>query len=750
MARKENGMWLIDLFAIYLYGLKCIAVVLAVIILISGLDDLFIDIVYWSRRAWRALTVYHTHPHVNYRNLYKLVEKPFAIMVPAWQEHGVIDKMAELAATTLDYENYHIFVGTYPNDPETQHDVEAVCSRFPNVHKVVCVRPGPTSKADCLNNVLNAIMQFEQRANLKFEGFILHDSEDMLSRMELRMFNLLADRKDLIQMPVYPMKRAWSDFTGGHYLDEFAETHGKDIVVREALAGQVPSAGVGTCFSRRAVMALQEAGNGIAFDVQSLTEDYDIGFRLKAFGMKEIFVRFPVQDPDDAHTRHAASETGINRREASVISVREYFPDSLSYAVRQKSRWIIGIVYQGFKTHRWASSGILNYFLWRDRKGAVTNFTGFLALVLAAQLLVVWSYQKLVPDSYQFLSIFESDGWLAALLYVNLWLMLNRIGQRMIFVTRYYGVVQGLLAVPRLAWGSLVNFLANWRALKQTFLSSDIRRIAWDKTSHEFPVLGDQYQVRRPLGQILVAQGALSEAQLAQALALPVRGLRVGSLLVHEGYITTEQLAQAVAEQGHVDWENMDSLTLDSALINMVPPEVALHYAVLPLRIEDETLVLASESYVDPVSLAAIGRKISRLVRYVIVPKGQVVIGLRQWYAKQDLETGCRMITSIVQQKHLSSTEAASIWDEYVSRQLFLGDILHSLGRIDTAALSALMLRRERTPMVLGEYLVDQGVITRLVLDEALQLQQQLQVSIATLLQRAGVLARPAPELRRA
>lgn len=743
-------MWLIDLFAIYIYGLKYIAVVLAVIILVSGLDDLFIDIAYWSRRAWRALTVYRKHPYLDYRQLYKLEEKPLAIMVPAWQEHGVIDKMAELAATTLDYENYHIFVGTYPNDPETQRDVETVCARFPNVHKVVCARPGPTSKADCLNNVLNAIMQFEQRASFKFAGFILHDSEDMLSKMELRLFNLLVDRKDLIQLPVYPLKRAWSDFTGGHYLDEFAETHGKDIVVREALAGQVPSAGVGTCFSRRAILALVEAGNGIAFDVQSLTEDYDIGFRLKAFGMREIFVRFPVQEPDRANARHLVSGKGINQREASVISVREYFPDSLNHAVRQKSRWIIGIVYQGFKTHHWASSGMLNYFLWRDRKGVITNFTSFLALLLVIQLLAVWSYQKLVPDSYRFLSIFESDGWLTTLMFATMWLMLNRIAQRMIFVTRYYGVLQGLLSVPRLIWGNLINFLANWRALKQTLLSKDIRRIAWDKTSHEFPVLGDQDRVRKPLGQILIENGALSEGQLAEALALPMRGLRVGSLLVHEGYITTEQLAQAVAEQGHVAWENMDGLALDSTLIKLLPPEIALHYAVLPLREEGEVLVLASESYLDPVSLAAIGRKLSRLVRYVIAPKGQVVIGLRLWYAKQDVETGCRLITSIVQQGRLSYAEAASIWDVYVSRQLFLGDILQSLGRIDKASLSALMLRRERTTMVLGEYLVDQGVITRIVLDEALQLQNQLQVSLVTLLQRAGALARPDPELKRA
>lgn len=51
---------------------------------------------------------------MSYRELYKPDEKPLAIMVPAWNETGVIGNMAELAATTLDYENYHIFVGTYP------------------------------------------------------------------------------------------------------------------------------------------------------------------------------------------------------------------------------------------------------------------------------------------------------------------------------------------------------------------------------------------------------------------------------------------------------------------------------------------------------------------------------------------------------------------------------------------------------------------------------------------------------------
>ena len=73
-------MWLVDFISLYLYGLTYVAIGLAVIIFISGLDDLFIDIVYWSRKTWRALTVYRKHPYLDHRELYKTAEKPLAIL----------------------------------------------------------------------------------------------------------------------------------------------------------------------------------------------------------------------------------------------------------------------------------------------------------------------------------------------------------------------------------------------------------------------------------------------------------------------------------------------------------------------------------------------------------------------------------------------------------------------------------------------------------------------------------------------
>ncbi|HAX7430057.1 TPA: phage adsorption protein NrfB [Escherichia coli] len=653
--------WLLDVFATWLYGLKVIAITLAVIMFISGLDDFFIDVVYWVRRIKRKLSVYRRYPRMSYRELYKPDEKPLAIMVPAWNETGVIGNMAELAATTLDYENYHIFVGTYPNDPDTQRDVDEVCARFPNVHKVVCARPGPTSKADCLNNVLDAITQFERSANFAFAGFILHDAEDVISPMELRLFNYLVERKDLIQIPVYPFEREWTHFTSMTYIDEFSELHGKDVPVREALAGQVPSAGVGTCFSRRAVTALLADGDGIAFDVQSLTEDYDIGFRLKEKGMTEIFVRFPVVDEAKEREQRKFLQ---HARTSNMICVREYFPDTFSTAVRQKSRWIIGIVFQGFKTHKWTSSLTLNYFLWRDRKGAISNFVSFLAMLVMIQLLLLLAYESLWPDAWHFLSIFSGSAWLMTLLWLNFGLMVNRIVQRVIFVTGYYGLMQGLLSVLRLFWGNLINFMANWRALKQVLQHGDPRRVAW---------------------------------------------------------------------------ESIDAWQIPSSLIAEMPASVALHYAVLPLRLENDELIVGSEDGIDPVSLAALTRKVGRKVRYVIVLRGQIVTGLRHWYARRRGHDPRAMLYNAVQHQWLTEQQAGEIWRQYVPHQFLFAEILTTLGHINRSAINVLLLRHERSSLPLGKFLVTEGVISQETLDRVLTIQRELQVSMQSLLLKAGL-----------
>src|SRR5438105_4361175 len=78
--------------------------------LINGLDDLFFDVGFlhflWRSRKDRHLTL---------QDLKLVPEQWIALLVPAWQEGGVVNKMAEYASRICIYERYDIFIGVYPN-----------------------------------------------------------------------------------------------------------------------------------------------------------------------------------------------------------------------------------------------------------------------------------------------------------------------------------------------------------------------------------------------------------------------------------------------------------------------------------------------------------------------------------------------------------------------------------------------------------------------------------------------------------
>ena len=171
-----------------------------------------------------------------------------------------------------------------PNDEPTQAAVRSVADRFPNVHLAVCPHDGPTSKADCLNWVYQNMLVFEEQAGIRFELIVTHDAEDLVHPEELRWLNYYAARYDFVQTPVLALPTPLSEVTHGVYIDEFAEYHTRDMPVRAALGGFVPSCGVGTGYRRSALEQLAESSSNRIFEPEALTEDYDNGLRLKRLG----------------------------------------------------------------------------------------------------------------------------------------------------------------------------------------------------------------------------------------------------------------------------------------------------------------------------------------------------------------------------------------------------------------------------------------------------------------------------------
>lgn len=480
-------------------------------------------------------------------------------------------------------------------------------------------------------------------------------------------------------------------------------------------------------------MKLLKEGDGLPFDVRSLTEDYDIGFRLKSWGMEEIFVRYPVK-MEQAQLRERSA--GVSKRDGNVVCVREYFPTSYKASVRQKTRWIIGIIFQGSRKLKWTKDWKINYFLWRDRRGAFANVISFIAMALFIQLFIIWVVEKVSPSTYRVLSVFDDEPLIVFLLMANLFFLVNRLVHRFYFAKQYYGWFQGFMSIVRIFWGTLINFAASLRALKQVIQHGDPRKVAWDKTSHVFPVVAPPR--KQPLGGILITNGKLTEAELERALLERPAGIRLGVYLVTAGFVTLDELSEAIAEQEYSSFQACDPFTLDPALIETLPAEIAFKYSIIPLAEDGKTLIVGREYALSPVAEAAISRRLKRPVRGCVTTQGAVTLGLRYWYM-DDKDADPRPYLQQAQESGtLQESDIRLMRDAYFIRQLPFGTALVQSHVIDPAVMAQVMMAYDRRNEVrLGDYLVSEGIISDAQRDEASAYQKRHQIEMKELLAEA-------------
>ena len=290
----------------------------------------------WKTRNYKPLT---------YEQLAEKEEQMIAVLIPCWHEAGVIGSMLKHNCYSMDYSNYYFFVGVYPNDPETVNEVQEVANLIKNVRCVIGTTPGPTNKAANLNGIYNYVREFEKELNRSFSIFVFHDSEDIIHPMSFKLYNYLMPRKEMIQIPVFPLEINYWNFTHWLYADEFSENHTKDIIVRESIRGHVPSAGVGTAFSRYTLKLLEDPTTRTPFSTDSLTEDYRTSLAIRIRGLKQIFVTETIVRMK-WRPRGFFRKGYVQKPTREYIATRALFPLEYTKAVRQKARWIIGIVFQ--------------------------------------------------------------------------------------------------------------------------------------------------------------------------------------------------------------------------------------------------------------------------------------------------------------------------------------------------------------------------------------------------------------------
>lgn len=451
-------MWILDAAA------RELMLFAGVMLLIGGVDDLLIDWLFLVRRAWRGtgrLAIEALPPLA--------VQARIAVLVPAWQEAGVIGAMLNATLTRYRHRDYLIIVGCYPNDRATIDAVAQVAERDARVRLVVGPRPGPTTKADNLNAMWSALQRDDAWTGTTTTAIVVHDAEDVVHPDELCLFARLMEQYDVVQLPVLPLVDTRAPLVSGHYADEFAESHAKQLVIRAALGAGMPLAGAGCAISTAMLREVAAERNGAPFDATSLTEDYELGLCIAERGGRGLFARC----------------TG---RDGTLIAVRAYFPDNFTAAARQKARWMTGIALAGWDRIGWSRPLALtdHWMRMRDRRGPLA------VVVLTAAYLAVVTYALSAVAHWQVPAPYPPPVprlLLAATTVLLFW----RLAVRVAFTVHAYGWRQGGWAVPRFLVGNLIGLAAAPRALLTYLPTLWGRQPVWDKTEHHFPVLAEPH-----------------------------------------------------------------------------------------------------------------------------------------------------------------------------------------------------------------------------------------------------------------
>jgi type IV pilus assembly protein PilB len=119
---------------------------------------------------------------------------------------------------------------------------------------------------------------------------------------------------------------------------------------------------------------------------------------------------------------------------------------------------------------------------------------------------------------------------------------------------------------------------------------------------------------RPRLGELLIRKGFIDEAQLAQALGeAQTTGELLGVVLLRTRMIFEDELARTLSEQLSVPYINIAHLGVDAAVVRLMPPEVGMSAAAIPVRMRSDGVQVAFGDPTDPKALTAVEAHLPRI-----------------------------------------------------------------------------------------------------------------------------------------
>ncbi|MGH2750410.1 MAG: GspE/PulE family protein [Actinomycetota bacterium] len=135
------------------------------------------------------------------------------------------------------------------------------------------------------------------------------------------------------------------------------------------------------------------------------------------------------------------------------------------------------------------------------------------------------------------------------------------------------------------------------------------------------------------LDQLLLTRGLLSEEQLQEARdTAHQRGRSLGRVLIELGYVTEAGLVAILAEQLGLEFIDLAEASLDASAVALVPEATARRHSCIPVRFEEDKLILAMADPANVVAVDDIRALTKRDVSTVVATKVDVQGAINRCY----------------------------------------------------------------------------------------------------------------------
>lgn len=133
------------------------------------------------------------------------------------------------------------------------------------------------------------------------------------------------------------------------------------------------------------------------------------------------------------------------------------------------------------------------------------------------------------------------------------------------------------------------------------------------------------------IGQLLINKNLITAEQLEMALGEQSKtGEYLGVILVNKGFLKEEDFLKTLSEQLSIPFMKLKEVTIDPLAVKKVPAKFAWHYKVMPIKLEENKLIIAS---FDPLrSLDDLRLFLGHELKPVVASESEIMEAIKENY----------------------------------------------------------------------------------------------------------------------